>query len=61
MRQYYGGYFVNARPMTKGEFAARGRSPLNDNTPGYLVEIPDFNNHSSWVPADFFERFFKVL
>ncbi|MDN8037429.1 hypothetical protein [Burkholderia vietnamiensis] len=60
-KQYYGGYFVNAQPMTRGEYASTLGKSLDDNTPGYLAEIPSFNNHSSWVPANFFDKFFKVI
>lgn len=48
-KQYYGGMFVNAKPQAK------------DNQPGYLVTYIDFGNKETWVPAEFFERFFKVV
>jgi hypothetical protein len=48
-KQYYGGMFVNAIPQAR------------DNQPGYLVTYVDYGNKEVWVPADFFERFFKAL
>lgn len=48
MQMYYGGMFVTATPQAR------------NNEPGYLVTYIDFGNKETWVPAGFFERFFKA-
>jgi hypothetical protein len=49
MTMYYGGMFVTAKPQAK------------DNVPGFLVTYVDFGDKETWVPAEFFNRFFKAL
>jgi hypothetical protein len=49
LKTFYGGYFCQATPEAR------------NNIPGYKVVIPSYNNHESWVPADFFDLFFKEL
>lgn len=61
MKQYYGGFFVDAEPMTLAEYSAAKGVSLEDNTPGYRCVQPSYKNQVSWVPADYFERFFKAL
>jgi hypothetical protein len=49
MQMYYGGMFVTAKPQAR------------ENVAGYLVTYIDFGSKETWVPADFFNRFFKAV
>jgi hypothetical protein len=71
MKQYLGTKYVNAQPMTRGDYnTLRGwKLPDNENgeDAGYLVEYTDGGkpNHAdyagyiSWSPADVFERAYQ--
>lgn len=47
-QSYYGGMFVSAYPEAR------------NNVPGFQVTYVDFGNKQVWLPADFFNRFFKA-